>query len=145
MALTRILQKAVAHARHERVALAISIGNAAGVLLLIALGYLYQLKLTAWILGWLLISGLANVLLAWNNERRLAAGRSRTWHEIVGRGVTACTCFERHGRSYRGMVQLGAERWQAVSRAPLAPGQGAVVAARHGLVLEVEPTGDARH
>ena len=143
MKLIRHLRRTVAYAFHDRVAAAINIGNGIGVLLLIAVGYLYQLNLTGWVLGWLLISGLTNLLLAWNNERRLAAGREPVWNDVVGHPVTVCARFEPRARRYGGTVQLGSERWRAVSGAPLAPGQRAVVTARHGLVLEVEPQPDA--
>lgn len=139
MELRKHLYRALAHVLHDRVATAINIGNGLGLLLLVAAGYAYRLDLAGWILGWLLISGLSNLLLAWNNERRQAAGRETTWNETVGRPVTVCTRFEARARGYGGTVQLGTERWRATSRVPLAPGQAARVTARHGLVLEVEP------
>lgn len=142
MQLAKYLRRAVAYLLHDRVALAINIGNGLALLALVTVGYVYGLELTGWILGWLLISGLTNLLAAWNNERRQAAGREPVWNEIVGRSVTACRGFEPRARRYRGTVQLGTERWQAVSRAPLAEGEAAVVTGRQGLVLEVEPRGN---
>ena len=137
------LHRAVAYAFRDRVAAAINIGNALALLLLALVGYARGLRPTAWILGWLLISGLTNLLLAWNNERRQAAGREPVWNETVGRTVSVCRRFEPRAQRYRGTVRLGTEHWQATSRAPLAEGQAAVVTGRRGLVLEVAPARSA--
>jgi membrane-bound serine protease (ClpP class) len=42
----------------------------------------------------------------------------------------------------RGQVHVHGERWQATSPIPLRRGQSVAVTARHGLVLDVEPTSD---
>lgn len=140
----RYLRRTIAGVRGNRTAFAIGLANGIGLLILVAVGYVYELSLTGWILGWLLVSGLMNILLAWNNERRTATGRDRGWNEIIGKPVVAQSRFQHHAGEYKGVVGLGSERWRAVSRSPLSEGQRLAVVGRRGLVLEVAPEADKR-
>ena len=91
--------------------------------------------------NWLLVIGAATIDLAetivmlwWSKRRRPAVGAGA----LVGRGGVALTRLD-----LRGKVRVQGEIWEAESSAPLDPGAAVVVHAVDGLVLKVEPGGEA--
>lgn len=88
----------------------------------------------------LLYSGLSDALMAWENERAIAEGKSKLFNEIIGESAVVEESFSAQGRHFQGNVKLGLARWSAHSEKPLRAGEKVRISARRRLLLEVEPT-----
>ncbi|WP_150304687.1 NfeD family protein [Pseudomonas saliphila] len=93
-----------------------------------------------------MIGGMAAIfgaLLLWTVTRVLTLRRrpavSGTDRLINEQGV-ALDDFSRVGERYQGYIQVGGERWKAVSQSPIQTGQPVSIARVEGLTLHLKPT-----
>jgi len=84
-----------------------------------------------------LINLAGDVVFAVRNERSLARGGANLRNDMVGCRVTAEDRFTPAGGSYRGIVFLSGERWQAACGHRAETGERLAVTGRRGLVLDV--------
>ncbi len=116
-------------------------GTGAGLVLLVMMGWegwFEQLGVLDIAILLLFVSVLSDALLAWENERAIAQGKTRQFNDMVGKLAVAETTFSAQGERFGGKVRLGMERWAALSNDPVSAGEKVRTSGRRGLVLEVE-------
>ena len=132
------MERAVARFRWGKIAL---LGAGAGFALIVFLGWggwFEQLGIVDIAILLLFASAVSDVLLAWENERAIAQGKTRLYNDVVGDLVVADGTFVAQGERFGGKVRLGMERWAAVSDSPVPAGEKVRISGRQGLVLQVE-------
>ena len=132
------ISRAIATKQWGKAATLFGVSIVAGALVIYVLSYFFEIGAIEYLLVFLLVTVAGDFVLAWENERAIAAGKVKLHNEIIGGVAVASEEFLEQEGKFHGKIRVGSECWAAVSQSPISTGAQVRVSGRDGLVLHVE-------